>query len=183
MRSPRIRHFPTTFGQAILPWLAFRKRSAKRWNTATHTTSSVYALLLGVRPHEIHEWYLAVYVDAIEWVELPNVIGMSQFADGGRMASKPYAATGKYIQRMSNYCSACPFDPAESIGERACPFTTLYWDFLMRNEERLISIPRMDLQRKNLDKLPAATRRAITERAEEVRAGKFAEKSAEPAFE
>jgi deoxyribodipyrimidine photolyase-related protein len=70
--------------------------------------TGLYALLLGVKPKAIHEWFLAVYVDAVEWVELPNVLGMSQFADGGIMASKPYAATGKYIQRMSNYCNNCP---------------------------------------------------------------------------
>ncbi len=133
--------------------------------------TGLYALLLGVRPREIHEWYLAVYVDAVEWVELPNVIGMSQFADGGRMASKPYAATGKYIQRMSNYCAACPFDPAEAVGDRACPFTTLYWDFLARNESRLRAVPRMELQLKNLARLSAEKRREIAARAQGLREG------------
>jgi deoxyribodipyrimidine photolyase-related protein len=127
--------------------------------------TGLFALLLGVRPRDIHEWYLAVYVDAVEWVELPNVIGMSQFADGGRMASKPYAATGKYIQRMSNYCAGCSFDPAQAAGDRACPFTTLYWDFLMRNESRLRAIPRMELQLKNLARLAPDRRAAIQERA------------------
>jgi len=83
-------------------------------------------LLLGVIPKQVHEWYLAVYVDAVEWVELPNTIGMSQFADGGLLASKPYVATGRYIERMSNYCQGCRYRPDESVGERACPFTTLY---------------------------------------------------------
>jgi deoxyribodipyrimidine photolyase-related protein len=133
--------------------------------------TGLYALMLGVRPREIHEWYLAVYVDAVEWVELPNVFGMSQFADGGRMASKPYAATGKYIQRMSNYCAGCRFDPAEAEGERACPFTTLYWDFLARNEERLRAIPRMELQLKNLARLTPAKRAAIAERSAAIRTG------------
>lgn len=133
--------------------------------------TGLYALLLGVRPREIHEWYLAVYVDAVEWVELPNVIGMSQFADGGRMASKPYAATGKYIQRMSNYCTGCQFDPAESTGERACPFTTLYWDFLLRNQQKLASVPRMELQLRNLVRITPAKREAITVQAAKLRPG------------
>ena len=127
--------------------------------------TGLYALLAGVRPREIHEWYLAVYVDAVEWVELPNVIGMSQFADGGLMASKPYAATGKYIARMSNYCASCPFDPTEAINAHACPFTTLYWDFLLRNETRLRTIPRMELQLKNLTRLSPERRAAITAKA------------------
>ena len=133
--------------------------------------TGLYALLLGVEPRQIHEWYLAVYVDAVEWVELPNTLGMSQFADGGRMASKPYAATGKYIQRMSNYCERCAFDPGQATGDRACPFTTLYWDFLMRNEARLRQTPRMELQLRNLDRLDAPKRRAIGQRAAQVRTG------------
>lgn len=131
--------------------------------------TGLYALLRGVAPQAIHEWYLAVYVDAVEWVELPNVIGMSQFADGGRMASKPYAATGKYIQRMSNYCSGCAFDPGEAVGPRACPFTTLYWDFLMRNEAALRQVPRMDLQLKNLARLSPERRDAIRQQAAELK--------------
>ncbi|HLM53471.1 MAG TPA: cryptochrome/photolyase family protein [Pseudoxanthomonas sp.] len=88
--------------------------------------TGLYAMQLGVRPHEIHLWYLGVYVDAVEWVEMPNTLGMSQYADGGLMGSKPYAASGRYIQRMSNYCKGCRYDPARSVGEEACPFTTLY---------------------------------------------------------
>ncbi|MBY0504838.1 MAG: cryptochrome/photolyase family protein [Bryobacteraceae bacterium] len=127
--------------------------------------TGLYALLLGVEPRQIHEWYLAVYVDAVEWVELPNVIGMSQFADGGLMASKPYAATGKYIQRMSNYCNGCRYDPAEATGDRACPFTTLYWDFLLRNESRLRQVPRMEMQLRNLVRLSDERRAAIRTQA------------------
>jgi deoxyribodipyrimidine photolyase-related protein len=127
--------------------------------------TGLYALLLGVEPREVHEWYLAVYVDAVEWVELPNTLGMALFADGGIMASKPYCASGKYIQRMSDYCRGCRFDPAESTGETACPFTTLYWDFLIRHEERLAGNQRMTMQLKNLRRLDDATRAAIRERA------------------
>jgi deoxyribodipyrimidine photolyase-related protein len=112
--------------------------------------TGLFSLLLGVNPVEVHKWYLAIYVDAVEWVELPNVIGMSQFADGGIMASKPYAATGKYIQRMSNYCHGCRYDPGQAEGENACPFTALYWAFLARNEAKLRANPRMQMQLKNL---------------------------------
>ncbi|MFN0066811.1 MAG: cryptochrome/photolyase family protein [Limisphaerales bacterium] len=132
--------------------------------------TGLFALLLGVRPQAVHEWYLAVYVDAVEWVELPNTLGMSQHGDGGLMASKPYVASGRYIQRMSNYCAGCRYDPAASTGPRACPFTTLYWDFLQRHEARLRKNQRMDLQVRNLDRLAPAQRVAIRQQAEEVRA-------------
>ena len=127
--------------------------------------TGLFALLLGVEPRQVHAWYLAVYVDAVEWVELPNVLGMSQFADGGLMASKPYAASGKYIQRMSNYCEHCPYDPTEATGESACPFTTLYWDFLMRHEARFKDHPRVALQWRNLSRLDAGKRAAIRRQA------------------
>ena len=133
--------------------------------------TGLYALLLGVRPRSVHEWYLAVYVDAVEWVEAPNTIGMSQYADGGLMASKPYVATGKYIQRMSNACAGCRFRPDESTGESACPFTTLYWDFLQRHEPLLRRNQRMALQVKNLDRLSPAQRAAVRQRADAIRRG------------
>jgi len=96
-----------------------------------------FALLAGIDPHAVHEWYLAVYADAFEWVEVPNTIGMSQFADGGRLASKPYAASGKYINRMSDYCGTCRYDVKLKTGPHACPFNYLYWDFLARNAATL----------------------------------------------
>ncbi len=117
--------------------------------------TGLFGLLLGVEPRQMHEWYLAVYVDAVEWVELPNVLGMSQFADHGVMASKPYAATGKYIQRMSNYCEGCRFHPERATGENACPLTTLYWDFLDRHSDVLAKNQRMALQVKNLQRKSA----------------------------
>ncbi|MEN9772983.1 MAG: hypothetical protein RL322_53 [Pseudomonadota bacterium] len=131
--------------------------------------TGLYALLYGVDPKAVHGWYLSVYVDAVEWVELPNTLGMSQFADGGIMASKPYAATGKYIERMSNYCEGCRFRPDRRTGPDACPFTTLYWDFLIRHEDRFKTHPRMALQVKNLTRLSEAERQAIQQRAGEVR--------------
>jgi len=131
--------------------------------------TGLYPLLLGVDPREVHAWYLAVYVDAIEWVELPNTLGMSQYADGGIMASKPYVATGRYIQRMSNACATCVFDPEQSTGERACPFTTLYWDFLLTHEARMAANPRMLLQVKNLARLGPKERAALRARAASIR--------------
>jgi deoxyribodipyrimidine photolyase-related protein len=133
--------------------------------------TGLYALLLGVNPVDVHKWYLAIYVDAVEWVELPNVLGMSQYADGGVMASKPYVATGKYIQRMSNYCTKCRFRSEKSAGSDACPFTTLYWDFLMRHEKELGRNARMRLQLRNLDRLEKAERRAIRRDAGRLRGG------------
>ncbi len=102
-----------------------------------------FAMLAGVDPHQVHEWYLMVYADAYEWVELPNTLGMSQFADGGLLASKPYAAGGNYINRMSDYCSGCAYDVKKKTGEGACPFNALYWDFLDRHEDTLRGNPRL----------------------------------------
>jgi deoxyribodipyrimidine photolyase-related protein len=133
--------------------------------------TGLYALMLGVEPKQVHAWYLAVYVDAVEWAELPNTLGMSQYADGGVMASKPYVATGKYIQRMSPHCTACRYEPAERVGDRACPFTTLYWEFLMRHESTLTKNPRMALQVKNVARLAPAQRQAVNERAAAIRRG------------
>lgn len=130
--------------------------------------TGLFALLTGVRPRAVHEWYLAVYVDAVEWVELPNTLGMSQFADGGIMASKPYVATGKYIRRMSNYCATCRYDPNKACGKNACPFTTLYWDFLMRHEAALRQNPRMNLQLRNLDRKDDAEKTEIRNQAQQI---------------
>ena len=133
--------------------------------------TGLYSLLFGVDPIEIHKWYLAIYWDAVEWVEMPNVIGMSQFADGGMMASKPYVASGKYIARMSNYCQHCRYKPAEAVGHDACPFTTLYWDFLLKHEAMLSRNPRMLMQLRNLARLTPDRKQAIQRQAAEHRAG------------
>jgi deoxyribodipyrimidine photolyase-related protein len=133
--------------------------------------TGLFAMLAGVRPQEVHRWYLAVYVDAVEWVELPNSLGMSQFADGGVMASKPYCASGAYIERMSNACKGCRFKPKQATGPEACPFTTLYWDFLARHAALLKANPRMTMQLKNLDRKDAGELRTIRRQADDFRAG------------
>lgn len=131
--------------------------------------TGLYALLLGVHPKKVHEWYLAIYVDAIEWVTLPNTLGMSQYGDGGLMASKPYIATGKYIQRMSNYCRTCPKDPGKRTGDDACPFTVLYWDYLIRHEDKLRKNNRMSLQVRNVDRLNQGEKSAVSRAANKIR--------------
>lgn len=131
--------------------------------------TGLFAQLYGVNPLQVHEWYLAVYVDAVEWVELPNTFGMSQYADGGLMASKPYIASGKYIQKMSNYCQHCRFDPAKAVGDAACPFTTLFWEFLDRHEARFAAHPRMGFMVTNLRKLSGSERTAIRAQAAALR--------------
>jgi len=127
--------------------------------------TGLYALLLGVEPAQLHGWYLSVYVDAVEWVELPNTIGMSQYADGGLMASKPYAASGQYIARQSPLCRGCRYRPDERWGDQACPFTTLYWDFLLRHRHRLAGNPRMAGPLQQLARLTQDERRRIRAQA------------------
>ncbi|ARJ69098.1 cryptochrome/photolyase family protein [Paracoccus contaminans] len=105
--------------------------------------AGTYALLIGADPVQVHRWYLGVYVDAYEWVELPNTLGMSQFADGGLLATKPYAASAAYVNRMSDYCRGCRFDPKMRLGPRACPWNALYWDFIARHADRWARNPRM----------------------------------------
>jgi deoxyribodipyrimidine photolyase-related protein len=101
-----------------------------------------FALIAGLNPQQVHEWYLAVYIDAYEWVELPNTIGMALHADGGLLGSKPYAASGNYINKMSDYCKSCEFDVKQRTGPKACPFNALYWDFISRHK-RFAKNPRM----------------------------------------
>ncbi|MDE1571219.1 cryptochrome/photolyase family protein [Aquabacter sp. P-9] len=112
-----------------------------------------FALLAGVAPRQIEAWYLAVYVDAFEWVELPNVHGMVMHADGGRLGSKPYAASGAYIKRMSDYCRGCAYDPDIKEGPGACPFNHLYWSFLMDNADALAGNPRMAMPYRTLERM------------------------------
>jgi len=124
-----------------------------------------FALLAGLDVKEVQEWYLAVYSDAYEWVEMPNTLGMSLFGDGGIVASKPYAASGKYIQRMSNYCQQCPYNPELMTGDKACPFNALYWDFLARHDSKFRGNQRMPYVYSTWDKFPPSKQQAIREQA------------------
>lgn len=110
------------------------------------------AQLIGVDPYKFHQWHMAMYADAIDWVSLPNTLGMSQFGDGGIVGTKPYCASGAYIDRMSNYCGKCQYKPKEAVGPKACPFTTLYWDFLSRHRDQLKDNQRLKFQLTALDK-------------------------------
>jgi deoxyribodipyrimidine photolyase-related protein len=120
-----------------------------------------FALLAGVDPAHMHDWYLSVYIDALEWVEAPNVIGMSQFADGGIVASKPYVSSGAYIDRMSDYCGGCAYRVKDRTGPKACPFNLLYWDFLMRHRDRFSGNPRMAQMYRTWDRMDEGHRTAV----------------------
>jgi len=128
-----------------------------------------FSLLAGLAPAEVCAWFLAIYVDAVEWVELPNTLGMALNADGGLMATKPYVASGNYIRRMSNYCTGCRYRPDRRTGDDACPVTTLYWDFLGRHRATLAGNARMQPILRNLDRFGPGESAAISARAEELR--------------
>ncbi|HEX2528312.1 MAG TPA: cryptochrome/photolyase family protein [Geminicoccus sp.] len=120
-----------------------------------------FALLAGLDPRQVNEWYLVVYADAYEWVELPNVSGMILFADGGYLGSKPYAAGGAYVDRMSDYCRSCRYDVKAKSGPKACPFNYLYWNFLLSHRTRLKNNPRLQLAYRSLDRMSTARTVAI----------------------
>ena len=126
-----------------------------------------FALLAGLDVEEVCEWYLAVYVDAFEWVELPNTLGMALHGDRGMMASKPYAASGKYIQRQGNHCAHCRYDPKKTTGEGACPFNSFYWHFIDRHREYLEKNARMGLIVRGWDKREKGDRDAIRDWADQ----------------
>lgn len=130
----------------------------------------LYAQLLGVHPRRFHDWHMAMYADAIDWVSLPNTLGMSQFGDGGVVGTKPYCASGAYINRMSDACGSCRFNPKKATGDDACPMTTLYWDFLDRHRERFAGTRRMTFQIKNLERKKPAEIEAIRRAAEDWKA-------------
>ncbi len=124
-----------------------------------------FALIAGIIPQDVCAWYLAVYVDAIEWVELPNTAGMALYANGGRFTTKPYAASGAYIKRMSNYCGGCCYKPDAKTGSQACPMTTFYWDFLLRNEAEMSRNQRAALMMQHVSRLDDEAREAIRAQA------------------
>ena len=128
-----------------------------------------FALLAGLDPAEVSRWYRAVYVDAVEWVEMPNTLGMALFACGPRLTSKPYVASGQYISRMSNYCQGCRYRPEQRSGPEACPVTTLYWDFLIRHEAELAANPRTALMVRHVQQMPPAEREAVAAQAQACR--------------
>ena len=120
-----------------------------------------FALLAGIDPAQVHEWYLAVYADAFEWVEAPNTIGMSQLADGGVIASKPYVSSGAYINRMSDHCKSCHYSVSAKTGDTACPFNLLYWHFLDRHRDRFSNNPRMGNMYRTWDRMDADKRKTV----------------------
>lgn len=130
-----------------------------------------FALLAGLRPQDVADWFLTVYADALEWVELPNVAGMALHADGGRLASKPYAASGAYIARMSDYCTGCRYDVKQKTGPDACPFNALYWHFLARNQQRLGGNHRLAQPYANWKRMTAERQQAYLDSAEAFLAG------------
>ncbi|MBN8532841.1 MAG: cryptochrome/photolyase family protein [Rhizobiales bacterium] len=146
--------------------IAVTRRHAYAHHIQRLMVTGNFALLAGVSPREIEEWYLAVYADAYDWVELPNVHGMVMHADGGLLGSKPYAASGVYINRMSDYCRGCAYDPTIKLGPKACPFNYLYWNFLIENETKLGRNPRMGMPYRTLGNMPPAQRKDISEQAE-----------------
>ena len=127
-----------------------------------------FALLVQADPDEVDRWYLGIYADALQWVELPNTRGMSQYADGGIMATKPYVSSANYINKMGNYCSGCHYNPGEKTGEKACPFNALYWNFLDAKRAYLEKNPRMGMMYRLLDKKGPAELRALRERAADI---------------
>lgn len=128
-----------------------------------------FALLAGVDPDAVDAWYLGVYIDAVQWVEMVNTRGMSQFADGGIVATKPYVSSANYLQKMSDYCGGCPYDPKRKTGDRACPFNSLYWGFLHRHRALLDKNPRMAVMYRTWDRMAEAARRELLEQAERYR--------------
>jgi deoxyribodipyrimidine photolyase-related protein len=124
-----------------------------------------FAMMAGINPDEVDRWYLGIYIDAVEWVELMNTRGMSQFADGGLVATKPYCGSANYMKKMSNYCSGCSYDPNTRTESDSCPLNALYWDFHIRSREKLESNPRIGMVYRTIDKMDAAEKRAVKKRA------------------
>jgi deoxyribodipyrimidine photolyase-related protein len=124
-----------------------------------------FMLLAGIDPSEVDRWYLGIYIDAFQWVEITNTRGMSQFADGGWIATKPYVSSANYIHKMSDYCAHCPYDRKTRAEKDSCPFNALYWDFYERNEGQLGNNPRIGMVYRTLNKMKEADKVALRERA------------------
>jgi deoxyribodipyrimidine photolyase-related protein len=127
-----------------------------------------FSIMAGIDPDQVDAWYLGIYIDALEWVQLPNTRGMSQFADGGIVGTKPYTSSAQYINKMSNYCSGCFYSYKEKLGEKACPFNSLYWDFLIRHEKTLSKNPRIGMGYQLLNKMADSDKKAIVKQAKNV---------------
>ena len=159
-------------GETDMACLASAIGQTKRLAYAHHIqrlmVTGNFAMLAGCSPQAVHEWYLIVYADAYEWVELPNTLGMSQFGDGGLMSTKPYAASGNYINKMSDHCANCRYSVKEKTSGNACPFNSLYWDFLDRNRSRLEGNPRMGQMYATWDRMGDDSKAAYRQRAEDV---------------
>jgi deoxyribodipyrimidine photolyase-related protein len=128
-----------------------------------------FALLYGAHPDEVDQWYLGIYIDAVEWVEMPNTRGMSQYADGGIVGSKPYVSSANYIQKMSNYCTSCPYNPKTRTESNSCPFNSLYWNFYLEHEEKFRKNPRISMVYRNLDKMSQIEKEALQLKAADIR--------------
>ena len=124
-----------------------------------------FALISGIDPMQVCNWYLAVYLDAYEWVELPNTLGMALYGDGGIVGSKPYSSSGAYINKMSNYCQSCHFNVKEKQGDKACPFNVFYWDFLVRHEQKWQKNHRMKLMMTHVDRMSQEQKSQIRKQA------------------
>jgi deoxyribodipyrimidine photolyase-related protein len=166
------RHLPDFYWTAETDMRCLRevvlatRRNAYAHHIQRRMVTGNFALLAGVAPAEVEEWYLLVYADAYEWVELPNTHGMALHADGGLLGSKPYAASGSYINRMSDYCKDCGYSPTVKLGQGACPFNYLYWNFIIVNEDRLQGNPRMAMIYRTLKRMPEDKRRENVRQAE-----------------
>lgn len=160
-------------GETDMACVADAVRSARDHAYAHHIqrlmVTGNLAMLLGVHPDAVDDWYMVVFADAYEWVEMPNTRGMATFADGGIVGSKPYAASGAYIDRMSDYCKGCRYDVKQRLGDDACPFNALYWDFIDRHAQRLAGNGRMLMPLKTLSGMDEAERRAFREKAAALR--------------
>jgi deoxyribodipyrimidine photolyase-related protein len=124
-----------------------------------------FALLAGLNPTELHHWYLGIYIDAFEWVEAPNTLGMSQWADGGHLATKPYVSSAAYLQRMGDHCKGCAYNPKARTGESACPFNALYWDFFDRHRVHFETNPRLGMVYQQIRRMDAETLEALKQEA------------------